>query len=1076
MIVAQRISLTFFIFLAIATAFVSSDDCVKRQKSQTNNTLIISVLLPNRTDIPAGLPKIVPAIRLAVSHSLPSWRLVLYQHDSRCSNVYAPYQAVRSYMEEEPHVFLGPVCDLAAAVVARFLKFWKVPLLTAGGFAHDYGRNKTVPTSEFYLLTRVGLSFDGVSRFLFAILDRFLWKKMIFIYDTNAYFMENFCFYVGAAVVEDFKKRPPDYTYHTYNLDKAKLLGLKENLKREVGYTYSVIVMCASPDTVRNILLVAEELNMVQSGEYAFFNIELFESDGSNRFLWKRENDTEEINQRAKRAYEGLMTITARTPTTDEYANFSTTVKEMAKSEFNYDFGNETVNTFVTAFYDAVLLYAIALNESLQKGHKITDGDAITAQMWNRTFKGITGNVRIDANGDRNADYSLLDMNPNTGLFKVVANYYGDSKQFIDTPDAKIHWPGGRLGPPPDTPTCGFDGLQCSDDTFPEYGIVTIVLSIVVLSMCIASFFLYRRLKLEADLASMSWKIRYSEIVFSCCDKPKRYGSRMSIARNSITSCYSVETVEAADLNRQIFVKTVFYKGQIVALKKINRRRIELNRPLLLQLKRLKDLQHDHIVRFLGACVDVPYSFILTEYCPKGSLQDILENDQIKLDWMFRYSLMHDIVKGMAYLHHSEIHCHGNLKSSNCVVDSRFVCKITDFGLHQLKDYDDDDENEDSYSYWRRRLWTAPEILRMLNPPAEGSQKGDVYSFSIIVHEIVFRQAAFYLNNCDYTPQEIVENVRNSCQPYFRPSIDHSYCDSEVVQLMKKCWSEDPMERPDFQALKGIVRRLNKNNESENILDNLLSRMEQYANNLESLVEERTADYLEEKRKCEEVLYQLLPKSVAGQLIRGESVTAEAFDSVTIYFSDIVGFTTLSAESTPMQVVDLLNDLYTCFDSIIEHFDVYKVETIGDAYMVVSGLPVRNGNSHAREIARMSLALLNAVKSFLIRHRPQEALKLRIGIHSGPCVAGVVGLKMPRYCLFGDTVNTASRMESNGLPLRVHLSSTTKEVLETFQTFKMELRGEMEIKGKGKMITYWLCGEESVALVNPLSPLTEKKI
>lgn len=108
-------------------------------------------------------------------------------------------------------------------------------------------------------------------------------------------------------------------------------------------------------------------------------------------------------------------------------------------------------------------------------------------------------------------------------------------------------------------------------------------------------------------------------------------------------------------------------------------------------------------------------------------------------------------------------------------------------------------------------------------------------------------------------------------------------------------------------------------------MDNLLKRMEQYANNLEGLVEERTQDYLDEKRRCEELLYQLLPKSVAAQLILGKPVIAEVFEQVTIYFSDIVGFTHLSAASTPMQVVDLLNSLYTCFDSIIEHFDVYKV-------------------------------------------------------------------------------------------------------------------------------------------------------
>lgn len=198
-------------------------------------------------------------------------------------------------------------------------------------------------------------------------------------------------------------------------------------------------------------------------------------------------------------------------------------------------------------------------------------------------------------------------------------------------------------------------------------------------------------------------------------------------------------------------------------------------------------------------------------------------------------------------------------------------------------------------------------------------------------------------------------------------------------------------------------------------MDDLLRRMEQYANNLESLVEEKTEQLSIEKKRTEELLYQVLPRPVATQLLAGEMVQPEQFECVTIYFSDIVGFTALCAQSGPMEVVDFLNDLYSTFDRIIGFYDVYKVETIGDAYMVVSGLPERNGDNHAREIGLMALAILDAVKSFSIKHKPEYQLKIRIGIHSGPVCAGVVGQKMPHYCLFGDTVNTASRMESTGM-------------------------------------------------------------
>ncbi|CAN7999515.1 unnamed protein product, partial [Ixodes pacificus] len=426
---------------------------------------------------------------------------------------------------------------------------------------------------------------------------------------------------------------------------------------------------------------------------------------------------------------------------------------------------------------------------------------------------------------------------------------------------------------------------------------------------------------------------------------------------------------------------------------------------------------------------------------------DLLENESLKLDWTFRYSIINDIVEGMSFLHCGFIGYHGRLKSTACLIDARFVVKISNFGLRELRKQWSTQGAQCAFSPGSL-LWTAPEHLREETPG--GSAKGDVYSFAIILQEILTRSGPFE-NLEKYSkhflpPEEILFRVKLGSKPPFRPDVTPSDCPRELLSLMKLCWNESPVLRPSFAILKQLMRKYTRQMGSTNLLDNLLQRMEQYANNLEQLVEEKTAALVEEKRKSDELLYEVLPRYVAEQLKRGEYVQPEAFECATICFSDIVGFTAICANSTPIEVVDLLNDLYSYFDAIIINYDVFKVETIGDAYMVVSGLPVRNGNEHAREIARMTLSLLTAIAGFRIRHQPGNKLRLRIGVHSGPCAAGVVGLKRPRYCLFGDSVNTASRMESCGEAMKIHITRETKRLLDTFGTFRQRLRGDIYVK------------------------------
>ncbi|XP_031627256.1 uncharacterized protein LOC116343374 [Contarinia nasturtii] len=239
------------------------------------------------------------------------------------------------------------------------------------------------------------------------------------------------------------------------------------------------------------------------------------------------------------------------------------------------------------------------------------------------------------------------------------------------------------------------------------------------------------------------------------------------------------------------------------------------------------------------------------------------------------------------------------------------------------------------------------------------------------------------------------------------------------------------------------------------LVRNATNTIQIYACNLS----EKAKELKREKRKSDMLLFQMLPPSVATQLKQTQKVPAEYYDEVTIYFSDIVGFTEIAAECTPLEVVNFLNSIYKVFDERIECYDVYKVETIGDSYMVASGLPVKNGNKHVSEIATMALDLLDAATYFRIPRRTNEFLQIRCGAHTGPVVAGIVGTKMPRYCLFGDTVNTASRMESTGEALKIHITAEMNNELMSIGGFKTEHRGLIDVKGKGLMNTYWLTSQ-----------------
>uniref|UniRef100_A0A914ZM95 guanylate cyclase n=1 Tax=Parascaris univalens TaxID=6257 RepID=A0A914ZM95_PARUN len=351
--------------------------------------------------------------------------------------------------------------------------------------------------------------------------------------------------------------------------------------------------------------------------------------------------------------------------------------------------------------------------------------------------------------------------------------------------------------------------------------------------------------------------------------------------------------------------------------------------------------------------------------------------------------------------------------------------------------------------------------------PLKQGQAADMYAFGMILYEIVFRRKSVYIDDTGReTPMSEDEpalfSVAAEALIPIYPSMPNSDdVHPDLVGLMHKCWNGMAEQRPDATLARKITDATLKMTGS--LVDQMLKNMEQYTNNLENLVKERTCQLEEAQQHAERLLLELLPKSVADELKVGRRVDAKNFKSATILYSDIVGFTSLCSESEPMEVVTLLSGVFKKFDMIISMHKCYKVETIGDAYMVTSGVPIPSRHNHVRDIASVAIMMRDFLYEYEIPHRPHQKLHCRWGFNTGPVFAGVVGLSAPRYCVFGATVTLAAKMENSGVPDRIQMTLKSHQLLSArFPEYRCSPRGGVRIEGIGTLLTYWLDGCEEL--------------
>ncbi|CAB9525762.1 Receptor-type guanylate cyclase gcy [Seminavis robusta] len=445
------------------------------------------------------------------------------------------------------------------------------------------------------------------------------------------------------------------------------------------------------------------------------------------------------------------------------------------------------------------------------------------------------------------------------------------------------------------------------------------------------------------------------------------------------------------------------------------------------EMRLLSKLRHPCITTVMGAVLETAeVPMLVMEYCCHGSLYDILRNETMPLEGDLVLTILCDIASGVRFLHAAKPPViHGDIKSANILIDGRFRAKVADFGL----------STADQKVALGTPYWMGPELLRgdSLNNAAS-----DMYSIGVVVYEIFARKDPYFGEDPNEVMSQIVDRKINK-----RPPIPSS-CPPAIARLMKLLLSGTPSARPTAAELDHRLKELDA------------SKVAPGQNPLSHRIRK---DQPSDAAARNEFLYKVFPHHIADVLASGGKPEPESHEIVTIFFSDIVGFTNISSTFSPIKVSKMLDRLYLAFDSLAEKHELFKLETIGDAYLAVSNLVRDQQEDHVKKVAEFAIDAVKAASEVPIdvEDVSKGYVNIRVGFHSGPVVSNVVGNLNPRYGLFGDTVNVASRMESTSVVGKIHCSEKSAHLLMAqAPQIPIKLRGETTVKGKGTMKTYFV--------------------
>ncbi|GAU93926.1 hypothetical protein RvY_05786 [Ramazzottius varieornatus] len=791
--------------------------------------------------------------------------------------------------------------------------------------------------SKYPHVIRVAYSTATQFDMFFKLCALYNWSNLSTIYDGDpdkSY----------GTIISDFESlaRNRSMVVYSQKVDHVDPLSGINDVLNEIhlharGLTViAVVLLFATGDVVLGIMKAANALGMC-NGSFAFF-------------AWDNlGNDT--LDDPARSAFAALQIFTIN-PT--RYKDIITKYNSKRTS-------GKTATYAAITHYNALHM-AVDIIRHIAEGNNsgVTNvGQAVQNYLQSHPDGYDTGTSRLFFQGpgvDFSEDMDLMDIqDARYFYFTPIATYNFNTSASRPSGTGYItwlldpRWPGST--PPEDHPACGFDGAAChvvsADITVPTAAGGGGAVGLIFLIVFLGYLHIHQRAKKRARLV---WLAKWNELYTPSTDPhaEARKATRDETARlldeeEEEIEMSEMKSTEAEDreIYGVILPYGVYWKKKLYMSRRSSKYRLLINQKLLDEIQTISDLKFENLAKFEGACIEPDHVMIIYEYCAKGTFESMLLDHHKKLDWIIRFSLLHDMVKGLGYIHYSALNCHSRLTSKCCYVDARFVLKIADYGLPSFFELSVAEmwASKREVNYYADMLWTAPEQMRVevafgrnVAPPP--TRSGDIYSFGIILQETMLRLPPFGMYGA-MSAEEVVAEVKRPIPPGneevvpFRPILPEECASPALIEMAKRAWSQLPSERPSITRIKVMMRDLGKNlgfGEKGGILDTLLDQMDELMTNLQHIIEERSQQLLQEKIQSEELLYSLLPKPIAQRVKRNERIQPETFEMCTIELFCIDNFASITADYTTLQTTEFVMDFHNYLEQCMVKYDCLKID------------------------------------------------------------------------------------------------------------------------------------------------------